>query len=100
MQSQAQVTVNILNDNDHLPSFASSSYTFEIAENSPPQTLTSTNPAGLTMIQVGQISESDKYLAASLELVTRPFLLPFPIWLNLSCNNYNNYVHVPVGNRQ
>ena len=52
LQSQAQVTVHILNDNDHLPVFAHSSYTFEIAENSAAQTLTSTVPEGLTMIVV------------------------------------------------
>lgn len=51
MQSQAQVTINIINDNDNLPTFAFSSYTFEIAENSPAQALTTTTPAGLTMIQ-------------------------------------------------
>jgi hypothetical protein len=62
MQSQAQVTVNIINDNDHLPTFASSSYTFEIAENSSPQALTSTNPAGLTMIQVGPTGFAIRFL--------------------------------------
>ena len=55
MQSQAQVTINVINDNDHLPTFASPSYTFELAENSPAQALTTTNPAGLTMIQVSEI---------------------------------------------
>lgn len=56
LQSSAQVTINIVNENDNLPSFALSSYTFEIAENSAGQALTSTSPAGLTMIQVSLVS--------------------------------------------
>ena len=52
LQSQAQVSVIIVNENDNIPVFASSSYMFEIAENAVAQALTSTVPAGLTMIQV------------------------------------------------
>lgn len=52
LQTQAQVTINIINENDNLPTFSSTSYTFDVAENLAPQALTSTNPAGLTMIQV------------------------------------------------
>ena len=56
LQSSAQVTINIVNENDNLPSFALTSYTFEIAENSAGQALTSSSPAGLTMIQVSPVT--------------------------------------------
>ena len=52
LQSQAQVTVNVINENDNVPTFSLASYTFEVAENLAAHALTSTNPAGLTMIQV------------------------------------------------
>ena len=51
LQSQAQVTIGVINENDNLPMFSLPSYTFELPENSPAQSLTATSPAGLTMVQ-------------------------------------------------
>ena len=52
LSSQAQIEIEVLNENDNQPSFSFNRYEYTIAENQAAQTLVATSPAGLTMIQV------------------------------------------------
>ena len=55
LSSTAVVNVRIINENDGIPSFSENVYQFQIAENLPPQALTSTTPSGLSAILVSII---------------------------------------------
>ena len=78
LQTSAQVTINIVNENDNLPTFSSSSYTFELAENSAAGALTSTNPAGLRMIQVSQqvVANLHKFLSTMI-IMSCEHIIPY-----------------------